>query len=80
MTYLDGRGRGREHRGRDVRRGRMQVIFYPKCYDHKWVGYEAIMNSLAFGPGKMDVTLKLRSKASLRISLGWKPSCKLDDP
>jgi len=49
-------------------------------HDHKWVGYEVIVSSLAFGLGKMDVPLKLRSKASLRMSLGWKPSCKLDDP
>ena len=50
--------------------------------EHNWVGYEVtlIVSSLAFGLGKMDVPLKLRSKASLRMSLGWKPSCKLDDP
>ena len=35
--------------------------------------------TLNLGPWKMDVPLKLRSKASLRMSLGWKPSGKLDD-
>ena len=34
---------------------------------------------LAFGVGKMDIPFKLRSKASLRVSLRWKPSGKLDD-
>ena len=68
-----------EMRERDVRRDHKQVIFNPKCHDHKWVGYEVIVSSLAFGLGKMDVPLKLRSKASLRMSLGWKPSGTLDD-
>ena len=38
--------------------------------------YEEI---LAFGLGKIDVPLKLHSKASLRMSLRWKPSGKSDD-